>query len=252
MRSVEHVLGEIEYDLTLFPSLREVMFEDDTFVMAAARDRLARLCEELVRRDYGLSWSANARVDLNDLDILKLVRRSGCRMLCVGFEFGDESVLRRVKKGTTLEQMHRFAENARKAGIRVHGCFMIGGPGETEETARKTIDLACSLKIDTAQFSGLVAYPGTEFYEWARASGCLVPADWRNWVDENYEQVATVSLPDLSARQINGLIDEGLRRFYLRPGQMLRMAGKVRSGADLKAKLHGFKSFLAYFGARQD
>lgn len=246
-RSVEHVIAEIEYDLCLFPGLREIMFEDDTLIMAATRDRLARLCEELLRRRIGISWSANARVDLNDPEIMKLMRRAGCRMLCVGFEFGDQQILDNVCKGTTTEQMYAFAENARRAGIRVHGCFMFGGPGETFETARKTIALSQRLQIDTAQFSGMVAYPGTSYYDWAKREGYLIPTRWRDWVDENYEQCATVNCPGLTVEQINALIDEGLRKFYLRPAQMLRMARNIQSWADVKAKLHGFRSFVQYF-----
>ena len=173
-------------------------------------------------------------------------------MLCVGFEFGDQDILNRVRKGTTVEMMHRFADNARRAGIRVHGCFMIGGPGETPETARKTINLARQLKIDTAQFSGVVAYPGTAFYEWAKKEDLLVVHEWRDWVDENYEQVATHSLPDLSVEEINALIDEGLRRFYLRPSQMMRMLLNIRSMSDVKAKWHGLRSFFGYFHGKGD
>jgi radical SAM superfamily enzyme YgiQ (UPF0313 family) len=223
------------------------MFEDDTLTIRSNRDRLAELCEGMVRRNLGLSWSANARVDLNDLEILRLMNRSGCRMLCVGFEFGDEGVLERVGKGTTIEMMHTFADNARRAGIRIHGCFMIGGPGETPASARKTIELAQQLKIDTAQFSGVVAYPGTAYYQWAKENGYLIPKEWREWVDDNFEQVTTQSLPDLPVDDINALIDEGLRKFYLRPSQMLRMVGNIRTMADVKAKLHGFRSFLNYF-----
>lgn len=249
-RSVEHVLGEIEYDLRLFPDLKEIMFEDDTLIMRANRDRLGKLCEELIRRKCPVSWSANARVDLNDYEILSLMKRSGCRMLCVGFEFGEQQILDAVHKGTTIDDMFTFAENTNKARIRVHGCFMFGGPGETRETAQKTIDLACRLKIDTAQFSGVVAYPGTTYYEWAKANGYLIPTRWRDWVDENYEQCATVRCPELSVEEINRLIDEGLRRFYLRPSQMLRMVRNMQSVADVKAKLHGFRSFLGYFGKK--
>ena len=248
-RSVEHVLAEIEYDLKLFPGLQEIMFEDDTFVMAANRDRLAELCEALIRRNLGISWSGNARVDLNDLEMLKLAKRSGCRMLCVGFEFGDQTILNNVCKGTTIEQMEAFAENAHKARIRVHGCFMFGGPGETPDTARSTIALAKRLKIDTAQFSGMVAYPGTAYYDWAKAEGYLLPTAWRDWVDADFEQCATVRCPNLSVDQINAFIDQGLREFYLRPTQMLRMLRNIQSPADIKAKLHGFRSFLDYFKA---
>lgn len=246
-RSVENVIAEIEYDMKLFPDLQEIMFEDDSLFAPATRGRLTALCEELIRRDFGISWSGNARADANDLETLKLMRRAGCRMLCVGFEFGDDEVLKNIRKGVTTDEMRQFSENAYKAGIRIHGCFMFGGPGETKETARKTIAMARRLKIDTAQFSGVVAYPGTKYYEWAKREGYIVPKDWRNWVDENYEQVTTQSLPGLTDKEINALIDEGLRAFYLRPSQMWRMLLRIRSMSDVKAKLHGLKSFFNYF-----
>lgn len=247
VRSAHRVVDEIEYDMGLFPNLREIMFEDDTLTMPGHRDRLVLLCEEMLRRKVGLSWSANARVDTNDLDIMRLMKRSGCRMLCVGFEFGDQGILNAVRKGTTVEQMRKFAENARKAGIRLHGCFMFGGPGETHETARKTIELAKTLKIDTAQFSGVVAYPGTAYFDWARKNGYLIPKDWREWVDADCEQCATVNLPGLPAEELNRLIDQALREFYLRPSQMLRMLYNLRSWSDIKAKFHGLRSFMDYF-----
>lgn len=248
-RSVKNVVDEMERNKKLFPNLKEIMFEDDTLTMRIARDRLIELCEEIIRRDLGLAWSANARVDLNDLETLQLMKRSGCRMLCVGFEFGDQQVLNNVRKGTTVDQMYTFAENANKAKLRIHGCFMFGGPGETMDTARRTIEMSQELKIDTAQFTGVVAYPGTTYYDWAKKEGALIPENWRDWVDGDYEQRTVVELPDLSKEQINGLIDEGLRDFYLRPTQMWRMAMNIRDVADMKAKFHGLKSFMGYFAS---
>ena len=247
-RSVENVCDEIEYDMKLFPNLKEIMFEDDTLTMRSSQDRLVELCEAMIRRNLGISWSANARVDVNDLDVLKLMKQSGCRWLCVGFEFGDQQVLNNVKKGATVAQMHRFAHHAHQAGIRVHGCFMFGGPGETVETARKTLELSRQLPIDTAQFTAVVAYPGTSYYKWAQENGYLKQTRWRDWVDENYEQRSTQELPGLTAEQVNAFIDEGLRRFYLRPGQMWRMLRNIQNLADLRAKLHGVRSFVDYFG----
>jgi radical SAM superfamily enzyme YgiQ (UPF0313 family) len=252
-RSVENVVDEIEYDRKLFPDLREIMFEDDTLTMRSHQDRLVALCEEMIRRDVRISWSANARVDVNDGEVLKLMKRAGCRWLCVGFEFGDQEILNNVKKGATVKQMHRFAQNAHQAGIRVHGCFMFGGPGESPETARKTLKLSQQLPIDTAQFTAVVAYPGTSYYRWAQEQGFLIQSqnNWRDWVDENYEQQSTQTLPGLSNEQINAFIDEGLRRFYLRPGQMWRMLRNISSMADVKAKFFGLKSFVEYFGTSE-
>jgi radical SAM superfamily enzyme YgiQ (UPF0313 family) len=251
-RSVKNVVDEMEYDKKLFPDLKEIMFEDDTLTMRIARDRLVELCEEIIRRDLGLSWSANARVDLNDLETLKLMKRSGCRMLCVGFEFGDQKVLNNVAKGTTVDQMYTFAENAAKAKLRIHGCFMFGGPGETRDTALQTIKMSQELKIDTAQFAGLVAYPGTRSYDWAKKEGALIPTDWRDWVTDDFEQASIIELPNLSKDEINELIDVGLRRFYLRPQQMLRMLRNINSWSDVKAKYFGLCSFLGYFLGAKD
>jgi len=248
-RSVENVVDEMEHNLRLYPNLKEIMFEDDTLTMRIARDRLIELCEAIIRRNLPLSWSANARVDLNDVETLKLMKRSGCRMLCVGFEFGDQKVLNNVKKGTTVDQMYTFAENARKAKLRIHGCFMFGGPGETVETAKTTIKMSQELKIDTAQFTGVVAYPGTTYYDWAKEQGVLIPEDWRDWVNDDFEQNGVVNLPALSKEQINDLVDEGLRDFYLRPSQMWRMAMNIRDLSDVKAKFHGLKSFVGYFNS---
>jgi hypothetical protein len=201
----------------------------------------------MIERFGGLAWSANFRADVKDPELLKLMRRSGCRMLCVGFEFGDQEILNNVRKGVKIETMREFAAAAKQAGIRVHGCFMIGGPGETAQTARATIELAKSLPIDTAQFSGVCTYPGTEYYRWCRDRGYLVPSDWPQWVDEKGEQRSVITLPDLPVDEINRFVDRGLREFYLRPRQMARMALAIRSWADLRAKLHGLASFIDYF-----
>ena len=103
------------------------------------------------------------------------------------------------------------------------------------------------LKIDTAQFTGVVAYPGTSYYEWAKESGSLIPEDWRDWVTDDYEQAPTISLSNLNKDEINELVDLGLKKFYLRPEQMWRMLVNISSWSDVKAKYHGLWSFFGYF-----
>jgi len=244
-RDPVQVVDEIEYDLSLFPNLKEIMFETDTFT--ASKSHVRGVCEEMVRRGIRISWSCNVRVDI-DLSLLPVMKKAGCRMLMVGFEFGTQQALDAVKKGVTLEQSTRFAREAHRLGFIIHGCFMVGAPGETEETARATLAFARSLPLDTIQVSGICTYPGTELYDWAVANGYLVAEDWRDWVSDDYEQVTLLSYPQLSKERIDQLIDEGLKGFYLRPGQMLRMLFNIRSMADLKRKLYGLKSFVDYFG----
>jgi len=248
--SAQRVLDEMEYDLELFPQLKEIMFEDDTLTLSTHLERLREICRGIMDRgiDKRISWSCNARPDLTDRETLRLMRESGARMFCVGFEFGNDPMLQRIKKGIGTEKMREFAEAASAEGIRIHGCFMIGGPGETRETALQTIRFAQELPIDTCQFTGVAAYPGTAYYDWAKRNGYVVAKDWGDWVDSDREQRGVVDIPGLSLREIQDLVDHGLRSFYLRPKQVKTIARNMRNLSDVRTKLHGLKSFVDYFG----
>jgi len=249
LRDPKLVVDEIKYDLTLFPYLREIMFETDTFTASSAH--VNGICEEVLRRDLKITWSCNCRTDI-DLQLLPLMKRAGCRMLMVGFEFGTQEALDAVKKGTTLEHSVRLASEARRLGFIVHGCFMFGAPGETKDSALKTIEFAKGLPMDTVQFSGICAYPGTEIYSLAAEKGFLIPKTWREWVDDHWEQATVLSYPALSMAEINELIDRGLKEFYLRPKQMLKMARAIRTPDDLRRKLYGFKMFTDGWMLKRD
>lgn len=168
-------------------------------------------------------------------------------MLMVGFEFGTNEQLEAVKKGTTIEKARDFAKKAKKLGFTIHGCFMIGAPNETPKSAQATIDFAKSLPLDTIQVSGIAVYPGTELYKWAKENNYIRAKDWTDWVDENKEQVTLLSYPQMSKEEIDYYIDKGLKEFYMRPSQMLRMFFNIRSFDDIVRKFYGLKSFLDYF-----
>jgi radical SAM superfamily enzyme YgiQ (UPF0313 family) len=173
-------------------------------------------------------------------------------MLMVGFEFGTQEALDAVEKGTTLEHSVRLASEARRLGFIVHGCFMFGAPGETKDSALKTIEFAKGLPMDTVQFSGICAYPGTEIYSLAAEKGFLIPRTWREWVDDHWEQATVLSYPELSMEEINELIDRGLKGFYLRPKQILKMARAIRTPDDLRRKLYGFRMFTDGWMLKRD
>jgi radical SAM superfamily enzyme YgiQ (UPF0313 family) len=243
LRDPRLVVDEIEYDLRLFPYLKEIMFETDTFTMSPKHVR--GVCEEIVKRGLKVTWSCNVRVDM-DLRLLPLMKRAGCRMLMVGFEFGTQEALDAVRKGVTLQQSQEFAATANRLGFVLHGCFMVGAPGETREMVRKTIDFAKSLPLDTVQFSGICVYPGTELYEWAKTHDYIIPRDWKDWVNGDYEQVTLLNYPQLSKEEMDTFIDEGLKEFYFRPRQILRMVSHIRTVSDLRRKLFGFGKFIDY------
>lgn len=240
LRPAKQVVDEIEYDYRLFPYIKEIMFETDTFTASA--EHVQGICEEILKRNLKVCWSCNTRVDM-DLTLLPLMKKSGCRMLMSGFEFGTQSALEAVRKKITIGQSKAFCQAAKRLGFTIHGCFMFGAPGETKESCQQTIELAKSLSLDTAQFSGISAYPGTEIYQWAKKNGFLVPQDWRQWVTKDFEQASVLSYPDLTNEDINLFINKGLKEFYLRPAQIWRIISKS-SWNDLSRLYFGLKSFL--------
>jgi len=244
LRDPRLVVDEIEYDYKMFPYIREIMFETDTFV--ASGDHVRGVCEEILKRKLKICFSCNTRVDM-DLSLLPLMKKAGCRMLMTGFEFGTQSALDAVKKGITLEQSKKFCEAARKLKFTIHGCFMFGAPAETRESCRRTIDFAKSLPMDTVQFSGICAYPGTEIYNWVKEKGYLVPKGWTEWVGPDYEQTTLINYPQLAKAEIDAFIDIGLREFYLRPTQIARMFFYINNFSDLVRKIYGLRQFTDYF-----
>jgi radical SAM superfamily enzyme YgiQ (UPF0313 family) len=246
LRSPEKIVEEMEYDLKLYPFIKEIMFETDTFT--AVPDHVNKICDLIVKKRINkkISWSCNVRVDV-DLKLLPIMKKAGCRMLMVGFEFGSQKDLDAVKKGTTLEMAKNFANTASKLGFVIHGCFMVGAPGETEETANMTVNFAKSLPLDTVQFSGICVYPGTEMYKWAKEKGYMLVNDWTDWVDDNHEQRTILNYPKFSKDRIDYYVDKGLKEFYVRPQQMWNMIKNMKSPSDIIRKVYGLKMFVDYF-----
>lgn len=251
-RTPEQICDEIESDLKMFPYLKEIMFEDDTFGWAG--EHAISLCNEIIRRGLHkrVSFACNLRVDVRR-DLIPKLKQAGFRWACIGFEFGTDKSLKSIGKGATLEKAKEFAHIAKKHGLLLHGCFMFGAPGETKSDCRATIEFAKSLPLDTVQFSGIAVYPGTPLYYWAKNNGYLVPKDWKDWVTKDYKQASLLSYPQLSMQDINHFIDIGLKEWYSRPSQIARLGTKaVSSPAEMKRIWHGFLSWLKLFKHKND
>src|SRR5215471_8920390 len=135
LRSTQDIAAEVKYTLDSFPGLKEVFFDDDTFNYR--KQRTLEMCKELKKLNF--TWSCTSRVT-TDYETLKAMKEAGCRLMIVGYESGDQQILKNMKKGATIDMAQRFTANAHKLGLVIHGDFIIGMPGETRETIRKTID----------------------------------------------------------------------------------------------------------------
>ncbi|HEX77682.1 MAG TPA: radical SAM protein [Dehalococcoidia bacterium] len=245
LRSPNSVVDEMEYDLKRWPALKrgEIFFEDDTFTVN--RKRAAAICDEIMRRGLKVTWSVNSRADVVDMELFKKMKRAGCRELLVGFESGDQGQLERMNKRLTIEQSKEFTKAAREAGLDIAACFVMGLPGETKETMERTIEFALSQDFTTIQFSAAVPFPGTAYYNFCRERGSLKAESWEDWLDAG-EQSTVVEYPGLSKQDIVYYTDLGLKKFYFRPGYMVKFLLNTRSPSDLYRKLRGFKNFMSY------
>jgi radical SAM superfamily enzyme YgiQ (UPF0313 family) len=245
-RSAKNVVDEIERDIALCPQVLkggEFFFEDDTFTVN--KQRAISICEEILKRKLDITFSVNARADTADREMFKIMKKAGCRELLVGFESGDQGILDSVRKNITLEQSRHFVSVAKESGFEVHGCFVIGLPGETEESAGKTLEFAMGLGVDTLQFSGAVPFPGTDFFSSCDKNGWIKTKNWADWLNSG-EQSGVVSYPTISQEKINYFVDLGLKRFYFRPQYMINFIVKTRSFADLYRKFRGAFNFIRY------
>lgn len=118
-------------------------------------------------------------------------------------------------------------EECKKAGLIIHGCFMVGNPGDTKETMEETFQLSLKLNPDTAQFFPLMVYPGTEAYKWAQIRGYLTTNDFSKWVTEDGLHSCIISTPEISAEELVAFCDEARRRYYLRPAYIFPSSGSL-------------------------
>src|SRR6195256_1115217 len=147
LRSAADVANECRFVLENFPGLKEIFFVDDTFNYKKART--LELCEKLKKLPK-FTWSCTSRVT-TDYETLKAMKEAGCRLLIVGYESGDEQVLKNIKKGATIEGAERFTKDAHSLGLVIHGDFIVGLPGDSRESIRRTIDFAKGLDTETIQ-----------------------------------------------------------------------------------------------------
>ncbi len=218
VRSAQNVAEEMAYLKTLFPQVREFFFDDDTFTANLPRAR--EIARKLAR--LGIAWSCNSRANL-DYDTIKFFKDCGLRLFLVGYESGNEDILKRIKKGVTLDEMRRFTRACQKAGVVIHGTFVLGLPIESRQSIENTIAFAKELDVFSLQVSLAAPYPGTELFEMARQNGWFVKKDKTDLVENDGFQQSALEYPDLSKEEIFEAVDRFYRAYYLRPRPILRI-----------------------------
>ena len=244
LRSADDIAAECRWALENFPGLKEIFFDDDTFNYQKART--IEVCRKL--KPLGFTWSCTARVT-TDYETLKAMKEAGCRLMIVGYESGDPQILKNIKKGATIGMAERFTANARKLGLLLHGDFIVGLPGESRESIRRTIDFAKRLDTDTIQVSIAHPYPGTEFYEYVKQNG-LITLD--SMTDEVGHQLPNITYPGLDRAELVDWVERFYGEYYFRPKAAWRVVRKaIFDGAERRRLYKEAREYLALRAKRK-
>jgi len=162
-RSVGKVLEEIEHIVNGL-HIKYITFADDTLTLK--RDRMIEICNGILERNIQFNWEGMTRANTVDEELLKLMKKAGLVRLSFGIESGDPEILRKIKKGVTVEEVKRAYKSAYKLGIETRGSVMIGHPYETKRTVMKTLWFIRNLKECMQAYINITTpFPGTELYE---------------------------------------------------------------------------------------
>lgn len=238
MRSVANIFEEID-ELVAQYGIKEIRFFDDTFTLD--KQRVYDICDEFEKRHPRLSWTCLTKAACVDAPLLKRMRKAGCWQVLYGFESGDDRMLKLLKKGNTVEMNKRAIRLTQEAGLEVRGDFIVGTPGETWESLEKTVRFAIDMKLDYAHFNKFTPFPGTELYTRLTAEGHEF--DFSKSTILDHDQVLYTN-PGMDKLEFSRFLDQANRRFYLRPGHIIRRLFAIRSLHQLKGQMDGFLAII--------
>lgn len=223
--SPERVINEIK-SLIRSQGIREVAFWDDNFLVN--EEWINRFCDLLDKEEIKIPWSACARVNTISEGMLKRAAKSGLWNVFFGIETGNEDLLKRIKKGITLEQVREAVKFCNKLDIDTRGSFMLALPGETPQKALNTVRFACEINLTYAQF--LPTHPewGTDLYDDAIKSGRITPMykgrTTPTYIPDGYKDV----------EEVKKMLHLAYQRFYFRPKYIWKHFKRLRDISKIR------------------
>lgn len=215
--------------------VHNVNFYADLFTVS--REQVMGLCDLLIREGPKVRWMCNSRVDFVDQEMLRRMGQAGCWYIAWGIESGSREILKGVRKGIDPAQAQRALRWAKEAGINNWGYFIVGLPGETEETLGHTIAFAKSLPLDLALFHIAAPYPGTPFFYQVMENGWFRPGTC--WEEVDMDESTVLDYPNLDAESLERWQRRAFREWAMRPGpaltylKMLATPGALRSALQV-------------------
>ena len=242
LRSPEHIVAELRALKRL--GINYVQMYADLFT--ASRDQVVSLCKLMVAEKLDMRWMCNSRVDYVDEEMLRWMAQAGCWMITWGIESGSAEILTRAHKGTDPTKVARALTWARRAGIKNWGYFIIGLPGETEETIQQTIAFSKKLPLDIALFHIAAPYPGTPFFFEVVKNGWFRPGT--RWEEVDMERSTVLDYPQLSAERLEYWQKRAFREWAFRPRPILTLLQGMNTWHGVKSAFSIVTQHLGWMG----
>jgi len=242
VRSAENIMEEL-WSLKKL-GINNVMFYADLFTVN--RDHVVSICKAMIEEKIDMQWMCNSRVDYVDEEMLSLMGQAGCHMISWGIESGSEEVLKRARKGANPAKAEQALTWARKAGIKNFGYFIIGLPGETEESIKQTIAFSKTLPLNVAIFHIAAPYPGTPFFYEVVENGWFRPGT--NWEAVDMDRSTVLDYPEvgLTAERLEYWQKRATREWALRPAPIFTILRGLNTWAGFKSAVDAGLQTLSF------
>jgi len=240
LRSAENVMAELWILKNL--GIDNVMMYSDLFTVN--REQVMSICQAMIDEKINMQWMCNSRVDYVDEEMLQMMGKAGCHMISWGIESGSVEILKRARKGADPGKAERALTWAKKAGIKNFGYFIIGLPGETEQTIQETIAFSKKLPLNVAIFHIAAPYPGTPFFYEVVENGWFRPGT--NWEQVDMDKSTVLDYENLTAEQLNYWQKRATREWTLRPAPILTILKGLNTWAGFKSAVSAGLQTLSF------
>lgn len=240
VRSAENIMEEL-WSLKKL-GINNVMMYADLFTVN--REQVISICKAMIKEKIDMKWMCNSRVDYVDEEMLSLMGQAGCHMISWGIESGSTEVLKRARKGADPAKAEQSLRWAKAAGIKNFGYFIIGLPGETEETIQQTIAFSKKLPLNVAIFHIAAPYPGTPFFYEVVENGWFRPGT--DWEQVDMDKSTVLDYGHLSAERLNYWQKRATREWALRPGPIWTILKGLNTWAGFKSAVDAGLQTLSF------
>jgi radical SAM superfamily enzyme YgiQ (UPF0313 family) len=206
--SADYMIAHVRYLKERF-GVRHINFYDDQFTFN--RQRVEAFARQLLDQRLGITYNCAARAEHLDEELLRLMKASGCWMISLGIETGDPALLAQHRQRADLDLLRDRILMIKRSGIRMKGLLMMGLPGESEASVRRSMDYVFSLPIDVFNLAKFTPFPGSPIYENIRDLGTF-DEDWEKMDCMHFQFVPKGMEHD----QLERLFKEFYRRHFMR------------------------------------